>query len=98
MSNSIYSLLFLVYTIHSKAKKSLFKQCYWNNNPKLPIYDTPKDHIDTETATQIILNDANDESLCAMQPTCVRKNILFIVDSEKLRNPKDITCDDMGSW
>ena len=33
-----------------------------------------------------------------MQPTCVDKNSLFVVDLEKLRDPKDITCDDMGSW
>ena len=82
----------------SKAKKNLFKQCYWNNNPKLLIYDTLKDRIDTETAAQTILNDADDESLCAMQPTCVHKNIRLVVDLEKLSNPKDITCDDMGSW
>ena len=37
-------------------------------------------------------------SHCAMQPTCVHKNTLFVVDLKKLRNPKDVTCDDMGSW
>ena len=34
---------------------------------------------------------------CSLR-TCVNKNALFVVDLEKLRDPKDVTCDDMGSW
>ena len=26
------------------------------------------------------------------------KNALFVVDLEKLKDPKDVRCDDMGSW
>ena len=70
---------------------------YWNNNTKLSVYDNPGEHIDSETATQIILNDA-EEMLCEVQPTCVNKNALFVVDLEKLRDPEDVTCDNMGSW
>jgi len=62
------------------------------------VYDDPQERISTETAANIILNDAQEEMLCEMQPTCVDKNLLFVVDLEKLRNPKDITCDDKGSW
>lgn len=62
------------------------------------MYDTPQERIDTESAAQIILNDTEEDMLCKMQPTCVNKNVLFVVDLEKLRDPKDITCDDMGSW
>ena len=71
---------------------------YWNNNTKLPVYDNTGERIDTETAAQIILDDAEEEMLCEVQPTCVNKNALFVVDLEKLRDPKDVTCDDMGSW
>ena len=85
--------------VNSEPKRVLFNpKTYWNNNIKLPVYDNPGDRIDTVTAAQIILNDANEEMLCTMQPTCVNKNALFVVDLEKLRDPKDITCDDMGSW
>ena len=28
----------------------------------------------------------------------MNKNVLFVVDLEKLRDPKDITCDNMGFW
>ena len=62
------------------------------------MYDTPQERLDTEYATIIILNDAQENMLCEMQPTCVDKNSVFILDLEKLRNPKDITCDEMGSW
>ena len=62
------------------------------------MYETPQERISTETAANIILNDAQESMLCEMQPTCVDKNSLFVVDLEKLRDPKDITCDDMGSW
>lgn len=33
-----------------------------------------------------------------MQPTCVDRNAVFVVDLQMLSNPKDISCDDMGSW
>ena len=59
------------------------------------MYDNPQQRIDTETAVQIILNDAQEDMLCEMQPT---RNVLFVVDLEKLTDAKDITCDDMGSW
>ena len=84
---------------YSNTKRTLFKpKTYWNGNSKLPVYDNPQERISTETAANIILNDAQEDMLCEMQPTCVDKNSLFVVDMEKLRDPKDITCDDMGSW
>jgi len=82
----------------SATKRTLFSKTYWNNNTKLPVYDTPKDRIDTETAARIILVEAEDDVLCQTQPTCVDKNVLFVVDLEKLKDPRDIRCDDMGSW
>lgn len=67
-------------------------------NSKLAVYNNPQERISTKTAAKIILNDAQEDMLCEMQPTWVDKNSLFVVDMEKLRDPKDITCDDMGSW
>ena len=52
-----------------------------------------------ENAVKIILDEEFDVlMLCQMQPTCVDKNCVFVIDLEKLRDPKDISCDDMGSW
>ena len=78
-------------TTYSETKRVLLNpKAYWNNNTKLPVYDNPGDRIDTETAAQIILNDAEEDMLCEVQQH-------FVVDLEKLRDPKDIMCDDMGS-
>ena len=87
------------YNIRSEAKRALFRpKNYWNGNSKLPVYNNPTERISTEDAANIILNDVQEDMLCEMQPTCEDKNTLFVVDLEKLRDPKDITCDDMGSW
>lgn len=86
------------FLLYSETKRLLFNKTYWNSNTKLPVYDTPTECIDTEMAAQIILNEAEEDMLCSMQPICVDKNALFVVDLEKLKDPKDITCDDMGSW
>ena len=47
------------------------------------MYDTPQECLSTEDAASIILNDAQENLLCEMQPTCVDKNSVFIVDLEK---------------
>ena len=71
----------------------------WNGNTKLPVYCKLNERISTENAVKIILDEEFDVSmLCQMQPTCVDKNCVFVIDLEKLRDPKDISCDDMGSW
>ena len=82
------------------TRKALFRdRVFWNDNEKLPVYSTPKERIGTEEAITILLDKEFDESLlCQMQPTCVDKNSLFVVDLQKLSNPKDISCDDMGAW
>ena len=53
-----------------------------------PVYDNPGERIDTETAAQIILDDAEEEMLCEVQPTCVNKNALFVVNLEKIERLK----------
>ena len=49
-------------------------------------------------ATIILDKDFDKSFLCQMQPTCVDRSAVFIVDLKKLQNPKDISCDDMGAW
>ena len=72
---------------------------YWNDDSSLPIHSTPKERISTEYAASIILDgDLSSEQVCSKQPTCVDKNCLFVVDLSPLKNPKDLACDDMGSW
>ena len=84
--------------IYSDAKQP-HGHTYWNGNSKLPVYSNEKECMSTEAATKIILDENFDESMvCQMQPTCVDKNTVFVVDLKQLSNPKDINCDDMGSW
>ena len=42
--------------------------------------------------------DLKDDRICKVQPLQVEHNSIFIVDLAHLQSPKDITCDDMGSW
>ena len=39
-----------------------------------------------------------ESTICTRLPFGINCNSLFLVDLTKLRNPKDIVCDDMGSW
>lgn len=85
-----------------KSRRGLFSNTpmqsvsFWNENLKLPVYLNYMERITTEMAADIILDENFDESmLCEMR---VDKNALFVVDISKLRNHKDIGCDDMGSW
>ena len=31
-------------------------------------------------------------------PTCISDNVVFLVDTNRLDDPRDIDCDDMGVW
>ena len=47
----------------------------------------------------IILDPELDElCVCSRLPFGVDCNSVFLVDMTKLRSPRDIVCDDMGSW
>ena len=72
---------------------------HWNNDPCLPIHSQPKERISTTDAVNIILDeDLPRNKVCTKTPTLVSINCLFVVNWEKLKNPKDLACDDMGSW
>jgi len=43
-------------------------------------YMIPQEHIDLETAAQIILNDSKDELPCVTQLTFVNKNAFFTIE------------------
>ena len=36
--------------------------------------------------------------LCSKVPTSVSSNVVFVVDVNKLDDPNDLLCDDMGVW
>ena len=55
--------------------------------------------MDTQEIVNALLDpELDDDMICSMQPVNVEKNTVFIVDLGKLKNIKDLYCDDMGSW
>ena len=74
-------------------------QKHWNHDHALPIHSTPQNRLSTEETVRILLDsDVPKSRICTKQPTCVDKNSVYIVDLDQLKTPKDIACDDMGSW
>lgn len=55
--------------------------------------------LTTEKSINIILDpELTPNCICKRLPIGVNCNSIFLVDMCCLANPKDIVCDDMGSW
>ena len=55
--------------------------------------------LSTEQSINIILDpDLQAEFVCKYVPISVNRNSVFLVDMNHLSDPRDIMCDDMGSW
>jgi len=53
----------------------------------------------TAQCIQILLDpELPQNKVCIQVPCNVSTNAVFIVDINRLENPKDISCDDMGVW
>ena len=42
--------------------------------------------------------DLDANQVCKAQPVAVESNLVFIVDLKHLKHPKDLLCDESGSW
>ena len=72
---------------------------YLHGKKTLPIYCHNSKLLTTQELMNILLDcDLKSESICAQVPFSVHLNSAFIVDLSKLDSPKDILCDDMGTW
>ena len=70
-----------------------------HNNPEIPLYSKSSRFHNTTEILNIILDPELDElCVCSQLPFGVDCNSVFLVDMTKLRSPRDIVCDDMGSW
>ena len=55
--------------------------------------------VSTAEAMNILLDpNLDNDRVCTRQPISVEPNRLFVVDLRCLEKPKDVMCDDMGSW
>lgn len=65
----------------------------------LPIYCQSTKLLTTQELMNVLLDcDLRPESICTQVPFSVSLNSAFIIDLSKLDSPKDILCDDMGTW
>jgi len=48
--------------------------------------------------TALLNADLEESSICSRVPFVVDRNTAFVVDLNKLKSPKGITCDGMGTW
>lgn len=71
---------------------------YFNDNPKLPIYQRTPHRYPAETIMRILLGAVNPQRICSIQPLSVQANCTFVVDTSKLESVKNLTADDNGAW
>ena len=62
-------------------------------------FSRQKKHLITTTIIETLLDPELDRNLVATtQPVGVESNAVSIIDLKYLKNTKDITCDELGSW
>jgi len=77
---------------------------YYDNEENLPVYEhlssKSKQLYSPEQLFKILLNPKlqSPDVLCNKVPTSISNSVVFIVDVNKLEDPNDIFCDDMGVW
>ena len=53
----------------------------------------------TSNLVSIVLGHGiNSDDICSTVPKCVDVNATFVVDTSNFKSPKDVKCDDGGSW
>ena len=84
---------------YSKQTKKLSSIEYHGRGESLPIFVRQKHHLSTTTIVETLLDPELDPDLvCKTQPIAVERNLAFIVDLKHLNHPKDLLCDELGSW
>ena len=72
---------------------------YYHDNKQLPVYIRQSTRLDTLEMADILLDPNMMEGrICSIPPVNIEHNVIFVVDLSKLKNIRDIFCDDMGSW
>ena len=89
----------LFFFVHRKLVKTEPVIEYYSGRKELPIYTRQKKHLSTTQIVETLLDpDLDQAQICKTQPVGVESNLAFIVDLKHLKNPKDILCDELGSW
>ena len=65
----------------------------------LPIFVRQKKHMSTAQIVETLLDpELDSHRICTSQTIGAENNLVFIVDLQRLEHPKDILCDELGSW
>lgn len=84
---------------NTRVKSEVKSVTQLHDLPELPVYAQPKKLLTTPEAVFALLSsDLEKSSICTRAPFSVDINAAFIVDLNKFGTPKDVLCDDMGSW
>ena len=72
---------------------------YLNGNPEIPVYEETPNHYTAKEIVETLLDKTIPlTKITTTQPVSCQDNFTFVVDISKLDKPKDIRCDDLGSW
>ena len=72
---------------------------YLHGKNTLPIYYQSAKLLTTQELMNVLLDcDLKSDLICSQVPFSVSINCVFVVNLSKLETPKDILCDDMGTW
>ena len=66
---------------------------------ELPLISSPLKLLTSRLCISTLLDpELESKGICTRIPFSVNCNSVFIIDLTSLGSPKDINCDDMGSW
>ncbi len=73
---------------------------YYRANPAYPVFSSSRKVLPPEKTVRLLTENGGFEhtAVCHIQPLLVEHNRTFIVDLSSLKSPKNIKCDDMGTW
>lgn len=94
--------------ILKKDNTIYFYRYYYENDKKLPLFEflqpyhsmsyRDREKCVDDVFTQIYFNDVPRQKICKIQPRMVQDNASFFVNTECLKDIKDLLADDCGSW
>lgn len=73
---------------------------YYRDDPAYPVFSSSQKVLSPEDTVKILSDKCTFplSRICHRQPLLVEHHRTFIVDISSLKSPKDLKCDDMGSW
>jgi hypothetical protein len=73
---------------------------HYSGNPAYPVFSSSKKVLPPEKTVRLLNENGGfeHEEVCHRQPLLVEHHRTFIVALSSLKSPKDLKCDDMGTW